>query len=393
MNILEARRRLLEGGVKKRTAEGNPIVVRSLARMYPGLNIYGWSKQDGTPSPDNPVPIVSAGTKNQENGKWEYEITITNAQTDPDKNQTVTLTADRPLTKWDRLEKRGGQWGWVYKSAEVVFDGSEKWSLYPTANVGTVFYTTLPNATIGFQTSLCDKYQNIDRVWDVIYDGVLGVYSDNAATKNKYFRPPSAAVETVEQFKSWLSENPLTVLFETSAETFVPLSSSEQDALNALHTYRPTTALSNQQGCQMALTYKTRKGVGGGNLLDFENITFIKCYPVSQYSIMCNIENGYMSSIDIYYLNDLISESKGKKLVFSFTGNPSGRRAAIVLYGTYSDGSIVKEANNYGDNPVELIIPDTLESASRLVVRVNRNTIPFTDTTTIISNLNLRLED
>ena len=62
MNILEARRRLLEGGVKKRTAEGNPIVVRSLARMYPRLNIYGWSKQDGIPSPENPVPIVSAGS-------------------------------------------------------------------------------------------------------------------------------------------------------------------------------------------------------------------------------------------------------------------------------------------------------------------------------------------
>lgn len=62
MNILEARRRLLEGGVKKRTAAGNPIVVRSLARMYPGLNIYGKSTQDGTPSPENPVPIVSAGS-------------------------------------------------------------------------------------------------------------------------------------------------------------------------------------------------------------------------------------------------------------------------------------------------------------------------------------------
>lgn len=65
MNILEARRRLLEGGVKKRTAEGNPIVVWSLARMYPGLNIYGWSKQDGTPSPENPVPIVSAGDEGE----------------------------------------------------------------------------------------------------------------------------------------------------------------------------------------------------------------------------------------------------------------------------------------------------------------------------------------
>ena len=70
MNILEARRRLLEGGVKKRTAAGNPIVVRSLARMYPGLNIYGWSKQDGTPSPDNPVPIVSAG----DSGEIEVKV-------------------------------------------------------------------------------------------------------------------------------------------------------------------------------------------------------------------------------------------------------------------------------------------------------------------------------
>lgn len=67
MNILEARCRLLEGGVKKRTAEGNPIVVRSLARMYPGLNIYGKSTQSGTPSPDNPVPIVSAGDSGEIN--------------------------------------------------------------------------------------------------------------------------------------------------------------------------------------------------------------------------------------------------------------------------------------------------------------------------------------
>lgn len=67
MNILEARRRLLEGGVKKRAAEGNPIVVRSLARMYPVLNIYGWSKQDGTPTPENPVPIVSAGDEGEIN--------------------------------------------------------------------------------------------------------------------------------------------------------------------------------------------------------------------------------------------------------------------------------------------------------------------------------------
>ena len=96
MNPLEARRRLLGRNVYKKTTEGNPAIAQgSLARMYPGIVMQGWTTQDGTPTPETPVPIVSAGTQNQETGKWEYEITIANEQTDPDKNQTVTLTSDR----------------------------------------------------------------------------------------------------------------------------------------------------------------------------------------------------------------------------------------------------------------------------------------------------------
>lgn len=147
-----------------------------------------------SPSPDYPQEIVSAGTQNQDTGKWEYEITITNAQTDPDKNQTVTLTTDRPLTKWDRLEKRGGQWGWVYKSEEI--------EPYTDGGVPGEYFSTTGQLSVGAQ------------VW-----------------------------------------------YETTTETFVPLSESEQEAMNALYTYRPTTVLSNQQDCQMALTYKTRKSM------------------------------------------------------------------------------------------------------------------------------------
>lgn len=215
-----------------------------------------------SPSPDYPQPITSAGKYNEDTQKWEFEITIANEQTDPDKNQTVTLTSDRTLTKWDRLEKRNGQWGWVYKSAEIVLDGSEEWLLHPVAGSGTVFLTNLSNATFGLQTSLCDKYRNKNYAWDTPYNGMFGIYSDHMVITNKYFRPPSADVETVEQWKTWLQSNPLTLWYETAEETFVPLTTAEQEAMNALYTFRPTTVLSNQQGCQMALTYKTRKGVG-----------------------------------------------------------------------------------------------------------------------------------
>lgn len=183
--------------------------------------------------------------------------------------QTVTLTSDRPLTKWDKLEKRNGQWGWVYKSAEIVLDGSEEWSLYAVnvATEGISFAITFDDGIGGFQTSLCDKYRNIDLAWGKEYKGKHKIYTDhmNRENKNRYFRPPSAEVETVEQWKAWLSENPLTVWYETAEETFVPLSASEQEQMNALHTFRPTTVLSNDCECNMSLTYKTKKSMVGCN--------------------------------------------------------------------------------------------------------------------------------
>lgn len=47
---------------KDKTASGNPITLTDSAENKPlGKTLYGWSKQDGTPSPENPVEIESAG--------------------------------------------------------------------------------------------------------------------------------------------------------------------------------------------------------------------------------------------------------------------------------------------------------------------------------------------
>lgn len=200
MNILEARRRTLGGHILKKTAQGNPaIATGSLARRYPGITMQGWTEQDGTPTPETPVPIVSAGTWDETAQKWEYEIEISNAEQNPTEIQTVTLTSDRPLTKWDKLTKKDGQWGWEYKSAEI--------ESYTDESVPGEYYSTTGQLSTGAQ------------VW-----------------------------------------------YETTTETFAPLTASEQEAMNALHTFRPTTVLSNDCECNMSLTYKTKKSmVGGGN--------------------------------------------------------------------------------------------------------------------------------
>lgn len=55
--VLQKRQNVLVG-----SETGNPIAVDdAFAAPLCGLTVYGKSTQDGTPSPDNPVPIVSAG--------------------------------------------------------------------------------------------------------------------------------------------------------------------------------------------------------------------------------------------------------------------------------------------------------------------------------------------
>ena len=60
------------------TASGNPVnITDSVEWPLQGLKVYGKSTQDGTPSPENPVPIVSAG----EDGNVDVSVTGKNLLT------------------------------------------------------------------------------------------------------------------------------------------------------------------------------------------------------------------------------------------------------------------------------------------------------------------------
>ena len=171
------------------------------------------------------------------------------------KEQTVTLTSDRPLTKWGKLEKRNGQWGWVYKSMEITLDGSEEWGVYAAYEGFSVvhIFDTLRLRAEGFcESFICETAQyNVGK-----YVGLwLGANNYNVYA----IRVPQYNEELtdsgLQDWKDWLSENPITILTYADEETFAPLSESEQEAMNALRTYYPTTMLDNDQGCDMALTY------------------------------------------------------------------------------------------------------------------------------------------
>lgn len=168
----------------------------------------------------------------------------------PYKEQTLTITSDRPLTKWDRLVEQGGQIGWLYQSE---IDDNVKpsrtdlfpygFSLYKNQENGTYTYkSTNIKKAIGFQTSYCKQFRNKDAAYQ---SAELWHYSDQPSMKIQYF---NTDIATVEEFIEWMESNPLTMVFKTESATFAPLPQSEQNAIRALKTYYPTTVITADGG-------------------------------------------------------------------------------------------------------------------------------------------------
>lgn len=81
ISAVQVRQNILVG-----TETGNPIAVDdAFSAPLCGLTVYGKSTQDGTPSPDNPVPIVSAG----DGGSIAVKVTGKNIFPGPEQPKTV----------------------------------------------------------------------------------------------------------------------------------------------------------------------------------------------------------------------------------------------------------------------------------------------------------------
>ena len=168
----------------------------------------------------------------------------------PYKEQTITLTSDRPITKWDKLVEQDGQIGWLYETKKVTIGTNLEW-LSSNSPSNLYFATTIADAYGGKSASFCRTYKNInDTAWIEKYANYYGIYGDhsNIGTGDKCFRPPNETITTLEQWKQWLNENPLEIVYHTKSSQFVHLPQSEQDAIRNIKTYYPTTVITVDGG-------------------------------------------------------------------------------------------------------------------------------------------------
>lgn len=146
----------------------------------------------------------------------------------------------------DRIMYRDGEWGIERQTHKMEFDGSqdEVWAVQSVNDNGItnyMYYLKIMGRKI-IKASLCNRLQ-YDSSWiaDATRNGVL---IGNGTTL--YIRLKE--VKTLDDYRKWLTENPLIIVYPLATPTWEPLPSATQQALNELTTYAGTTHLTITAG-------------------------------------------------------------------------------------------------------------------------------------------------
>lgn len=178
--------------------------------------------------------------------QYEYGSMATEYQ--PYKEQTITITSDRPITKWDKLVEQGGEIGWLY-STGVYEDIKE--SDISANGINDQYGRYYVNAIKAYKNAECmcniaeyspAQKENKCGFWwgDTLCFLISSEYTGNNGTEDN-----STAIKN---FKDNVLSKGITVFYKLNTEEFVPLPQSEQNAIRALKTYYPTTVITADGG-------------------------------------------------------------------------------------------------------------------------------------------------
>lgn len=245
------------------SASGENIAVSDASNYkFVELHVYGKTTQDGTPTPDAPVELVSVG----DSGSITVNVTGKNDA------QSMTIATPNglpgiPVTYGGNYtDANGQQWicdevdlangTYIKRIDTIVFDGSsdESWKSYSTED-NRSFYIDVSKSELGAYLSICSHFENVDNAWGTGLSHRTGIYSDHTTNVRKYFRPPNKTITTVEQWNEWLSKNPTTLVYVMANFEETALTEEELASYAALHTYRGNTTVSNDASAPMEIEY------------------------------------------------------------------------------------------------------------------------------------------
>lgn len=252
---------------------GNPISCNdAYSAPLCGLTVYGKSTQDGTPTPDAPVPIVSAG----DGGSVVVKVSDGNG-----KEQTLTLPTPNglpgiPVTSGGNYTDQNGQ-QWVCDEVDLergvrvqmvttmVFSDSSGFAANSTPN-GIRFLRAVKNLKIT-DTATADANAFCSAL-------ALGANGGTWLTPDVFTITKTALyvrfknITSLGELQQYLQQTPmsLTAILATPIET--PLFPAEIAAYKALTAYAPDTVVQASDGAGIKLDYQRDVNLVVKNLED-----------------------------------------------------------------------------------------------------------------------------
>ena len=255
---------------------GNPVSVSdAFSAPLCGLTVYGKSTQDGTPSPDNPAPIVSAGDGGT--------ITVTIGD-GADERQTITLPTPNglpgiPVTSGGNYTDQNGQ-QWIcdevdlergvkvqrVKSVDISSLDKSFWVFRNDidANVSATRYSN--------KAVIIDFRASTPAMSNILPAGVgndVNTFRLVATPLYLYqFNLDSSKFPTVESWVEYLEANTVLIIYAPATPIETPLTPAEIAAYKAITAYAPDTVVQASDGAGIKLDYQRDVNLVVKNLED-----------------------------------------------------------------------------------------------------------------------------
>ena len=246
------------------TEIGNPIAVDdAFSAPLCGLTVYGKSTQDGTPSPDAPVPIVSAG----DSGSVAVTLSDGNGKT-----QTITLPTPNgllgiPVTSGGNYTDENRQ-QWVCDEVDLArgvkvqrvkvkeLSPDDTWAYRKTNRGNNNFQLRIYNANASAirKPCFCNILRYTGNVWDDIPQNLPKIYTNDQEITISF--PPNSEYSSLEVFKQLLTNVKSVIYYALATPIETPLNPAEIAAYKALTAYAPDTVVQAGDGAGIQLKYQ-----------------------------------------------------------------------------------------------------------------------------------------
>lgn len=250
---------------------GNPVSCNdAYSAPLCGLTVYGKSTQDGTPTPDNPVPIVSVG---------DGGTILVTVGDGADGQQTITLQTPNGLrgipvaSGGNYTDKNGQRWIcdevdlergiYIKRVAVTVLTVDRIQAL--SSNTNDYCIVIKPPIDYKYATNIRTvlmsnrfRYEKQLKNKGVIfgYGNQIRLYVDQNEIK------------TLDAAKEFIEKNQIEIMYEVNVHVETPLTPAEIAAYKALTAYGPDTVVQASDGAGIKLDYQRDVNLVVKNLED-----------------------------------------------------------------------------------------------------------------------------